>query len=122
MPARAWGTIRIPRATVNSTTAAMTMSTIRVAKWVLSLFVYERRGAVDLEHLDPRAGLEFMVLVVRAGAPHLARQTHGTAVAIHAVDHDRGCADQRGRPGAQLRRRAQVPPGDRPQHQQGSQR
>ena len=63
-PARAWGTIRMPRATVKSTTTATTMSTIRVANWVLSLFVNERRGAVDLEHLDPRAGLEGMVLVV----------------------------------------------------------
>ena len=44
-----------------------------------------------------------MVLVVGAGAPHLARQSHGTAVAVHAIDHDCGGADQRRRPGAQLR-------------------
>jgi hypothetical protein len=95
------------------------MSTIRLANWVLSRFVYERRGAVDLEHLYPRAGLEGVVLVVRAGAPYLARQPHGTAVAVHAVDHDRGGADQRRGAGAQLRRHVQVTAGDRPQHQEG---
>src|SRR5512133_3062154 len=100
--------MRMPRATVNSTTTATTMSTIRVAKTVLSSFVYERCRAVDLEHLDPGAGLERMILLVRAGTPHLARQPHGPAIAVHAVDDHRACADQSRGAGAQLGRHAQV--------------
>src|SRR5215212_8589270 len=96
-------TIRMPRASVTSTTTAITMRTIRVAKWVLSLFVYQRRRAVDLEHLDPRAGLEGVVLVICASAPDLAAELHGAAVAIHAVEHHRRATDEGRRAGAQLR-------------------
>src|SRR5215213_7421751 len=107
MPARACGTIRMPRATVNSTTTATTMSTINEAKGVLSSFVYQRGRAVDSEHLYARAGLERVVLVVGTGAPHLTGQPYGPAVAVHAVDHDRAGTDQRGRPGAKLGRHVQ---------------
>src|SRR4051794_20055804 len=117
-PARACGMIRMPRATVISTTAATTMSTIKLAKGVLFLFVYQRRGALDLHDLDPGAGLEGVVLVVGAGGPDLAVQLHRAAVAVDAVDHHGRRPDQRRRSGAQLRRHVQVAPRDRSQHQQ----
>src|SRR4051794_9969143 len=104
--------IRMPRATVISTTTATTMSTISEAKGVLSSFVYQRGRAVDSEHLYARAGLEGVVLVVGAGAPHLARQADRAAVAVHAVDHDRAGADQRSRARPKLGRHVQVAPCD----------
>src|SRR5918996_2373766 len=110
--------IRIPRDNVISTTTATTMSTIRVANWFLS-FTYQRRRAVDLQHLDPRTGLEGLVLVERAGAPDLAADLDLAAAAVHALEHDRGRPDERGRARAQLRRGAQVAAGDRAQRQQG---
>src|SRR5215216_6196904 len=112
--------MRMPRATVKSTTTATTMSTIRVANWVLSLFVYEGGRALDLEHLDAGAGLERMILFVRAGAPDLAAEPHRPAVAIDAIDHDGAGPDERGRAGAQPGGHAQMAARDRSQHQQGS--
>src|SRR5918996_1413545 len=120
----AWGMIRMPRDSVMSTTTATTMSTIRVAtgrpSWVAyeSLFGYQRGGAVDLEHLDPGAGLESLVLVERAGAPDLAADLHLTAATVHALEHHGGGADQRCGPGAQGQRRAQMAASNRPQHRE----
>src|SRR4051812_33172558 len=111
--------MRMPRATVNSTTTATTMSTIKPAKVSpLSSFVYERGSAVDPEHLDPGTGLEGVVLVVGAGAPHLSRQPHCPAIAVHPVDDHGRRADQRRRARAHLGRHVKVAAGDRPQHEQ----
>src|ERR687895_2306082 len=113
--------IRMPRDSVTSTTTATTMSTIRVANglpsWV-ALLGDERRGALDLQHLDPGAGLEHLILVERAGAPGLTLELHLAAVAVDPFENGRGTADQRGCAGAQLHRRAEVAAGGRPQHQQ----
>src|SRR5918992_4869872 len=108
--------IRIARDSVTSTTTATTMSTIREAKAVLSSFAYQRRGALDLQHLDPRPGFEGLVLVERAGAPDLAADLDLAAAAVHPLQHHGRGAHQRRGAGAKLHRRAEMAAGDRPQH------
>src|SRR5918992_929127 len=117
MPARAWGTIRMARPSVISTSAARTPSTISVATSYL-LFSDQRGGAVDLHHVDARARLEHRVLVVRSGGPHLAAYLDAAAVGVNSLNDDRAGADERSRPGAKLRRRVQMAPGDRAQQRE----
>src|SRR5918992_3189438 len=98
MPARAWGTIRMARPSVISTSTATTPSTIRVATRYL-LVGDQRRGAVDLHHVDAGAGLEHRVLVVRSRGPHLAAYLDAAPVGVNPLDDHRAGADQGGRPG-----------------------
>src|SRR5687767_8903900 len=107
MPARAWGTIRIARASVISTTTASTPSTISVAIWGSFLsFGDERRGAVDLQNRNAGARLERLVLVIGPRGPELSANLHAAAVGVNALDHRGRSAHERGRAGADLRRRA----------------
>src|SRR5687767_7756678 len=113
MPARAWGTIRIVRASTNSTTTANTRTTISPA--TANLLVGNERGrALDLHHLDPRSLLVHLVLVVGARGPLLAADLHPAAPAIDALEDSGARPDQRGGPGADGGRRMEVPPRHRP--------
>src|SRR5215212_2227639 len=121
MPARACGTIRIPRESVNRTTTATTIRAIRAAIWLQSSsFGDERGGAVDLHDLDARAGLERVVLIVGAGRPHLTADPHLAAVRVDPLEHHRTAADQCGGAGPDPGRRLQMPARDRPQHEHRS--
>src|SRR5689334_19033016 len=94
-PARACGTIRTVRQSVNSTNAATTSTTITATTTSL-LFVDERRRALDLRHLAPRPGLEHLIRHVRACRPLLAADPDTAAGGVDALQHDRGRADERG--------------------------
>src|SRR5688572_21672478 len=101
--------MRTPWAMVISTTAAITIRTIRPAIRVLSSLVGdERRGALNLHHLHARTLLHHLVLVERARAPNLTCELDLAAVAVHPLQHHSALAHERGGAGAQLRGGAQV--------------
>src|SRR5919112_6487546 len=117
MPARACGTIRIARASVISTTSAITPRTISVAICAPTLsFGDERGGAVDLHDLDPRTRLERVVLVVGPRGPNLSPDLHAAAIGIHALDHGGGPAHERGGAGSGPPRGGPKGPRRRPPH------
>src|SRR3954454_2252380 len=124
IPARACGTIRTPAAATMNRNTARTISAIRPAVIAVSSFRDERRGAPDLDDLDPLAGLDDVVVVVRAGGPHLAVDAHAadTLVVGDALHHHPGPPHQRRRAGAQPRRLAAVRAGQRPQAGEQDQR
>src|SRR5215213_10785035 len=116
MPARACGTIRTPDAATMNRNTARTISAMTPASITASSFRDERRGAPDLDDLDPLAGLDHLVVVVRARGPHLAVDPHATdpLVVGDPLDDHAALADQRGRTGAQQRRPAPVRARERP--------
>src|SRR3712207_3072527 len=120
MPARACGTMRTPAAAQMNRNTARTICAMTPASLASSLLAHERRGAPDLDHLDPRPRLDDLVLVVGAGGPGLPLQPHAAAVLAvdDALGHRRGAPDQRRRPRAQLRRLAAVRAGDGSQGEQ----
>src|SRR3954463_16608051 len=93
----------------NRTTSAMTPASTSA-----SSFRHERRGAPDLDHLDLLAGLDALVVIVRARGPHLAADPHAAATpgVGDPLHHDRVAAHQRRRAGAQQRRLATVRAGE----------
>src|SRR3954452_1743108 len=107
-PARAWGTIRTPDAATNSTNRKITIRAITPPDTRHSSFGHERRGAPDLDHLNPLARLEDPLVVERARAPVLTLELDGPAVLVGALEHDRVAADEPRGAGAQLRREAPV--------------
>src|SRR3954451_5078973 len=105
--------MRIPRASVKITSTPRAIRTMAPAvKCVTSSFGDQRRGALDLHHLDARARLDHVVLIVGAGAPHLAADLHTAAVLVHLVERDRPSAHERRGAGADPRRRVHVAAGD----------
>src|ERR687890_1424719 len=107
MPARACGTIFTAENAMISRNAASTISAMAPAVIaVLPSLGHERRGAPDLDHLHAGARLIGLVLEVRARGPHLAVDAHAAhALVVGDALHDGGvAADERRRPGADLRR------------------
>src|SRR3954453_18263755 len=96
---------------------ARTISAIRPAVIAVSSFRDERRGAPDLDDLDPLAGLDDVVVVVRPRGPYLAVDPHAAdALAVgDPLQHHAGAAHERRRAGAQLRRLAPVRARERPE-------
>src|SRR5919109_281067 len=84
----------LTRSTI-STTTATTMSAIRPAM-VYLLVGHEGGGSLDLEYVDAGALREHGVLVVGAGAPHLAADLHLAAVRVHSLEHHGARSDERG--------------------------
>src|SRR5512133_3834782 len=120
-PARAWGTMRIVRARVMNTRAVTMRGTINVATPDL-LLVDEGRCALDLDDVDPRSGLDHLIVDERARRPLLATDAHPASVDIHALQDEGLRADERGRTGAKGRRHPQVAPGQRAEKRDGCDR
>src|SRR5918998_117589 len=122
MPARACGTIRTPEAATMNRNTARTINAMTPASMACLLLVlgHERRGAPDLHHLHALAGLDDLVLVVRACRPLLPFELHAArALAVgDALGHHRGAPHERGRARTQLGRLAGVRAGERPQRGQ----
>src|SRR5947209_2709895 len=109
MPAVACGTIRTDRTTVTRTNKATTPTAIRAAIEHLlspresagrsrSCVVgreHNCRCAVDLDDVDRGAGGDDQVVVVRAGAPHLAADAHSATAAVDS-GHCGGAASDQG--------------------------
>src|SRR5688572_1294877 len=113
--------MRIARERTNRTKSAITTRTIRPA--ISNLLVGNERGsALDLEHLDARALVVHVVLVVRPRGPLLATDLAPAPVRVGALEQERARPDRRCRAGANGRRCMQVAPGDRPDERQRSQR
>src|SRR6476660_9539951 len=106
--------IRTVLAATNSANRISTAATIKPTIPASSV-VDERRGAPDLHHVHARPGLEHLVLIVGARAPHLAVEAHlpPGLVVDDPLGDDRRAADERRRAGPQLRRHVDVTPGDR---------
>src|SRR5215213_10720808 len=113
MPARACGTIRTPDAATMNRNTAITISAMTPASTRASSFRDERRGAPDLDDLDPLAGVDDLVVVVGPRGPDLTIDPHAADALVvgDALDDHPGLADERGRAGAQLGRHAPVPAG-----------
>src|SRR3954447_24715745 len=119
--------MRIPRASVKITSTPRAIRTMAPAvKCVTSSFGDQRRGALDLHHLDARARLDHVVLIVGAGAPHLTTDLHPAGALVDLLERDRPGANEGGSAGADPRRRVHVAAGDwaddaergdRPQHE-----
>src|SRR6476659_7791111 len=99
-------------AATNSAKRIRTAATISPAMGYLRSIGHERRGALDLDDLHVRADREDLVLVVRAGAPHLALELDGPRLAGDLLEHRRRAPDQRGGARADLRRHRAVAAGD----------
>src|SRR5690242_21344747 len=106
--------IRTVLAATNSANRISTAATIKPTIPASSV-VHERRGAPDLHHVHARSRLEHLVLIVGARSPHLAVDAHlpDRLVVDDPLGHDRRAADERRGPGPQLRRHADMAPGDR---------
>src|SRR5215203_5495974 len=117
MPARAWGTIRTPDAAMMNRNTARTISAITPGSMTSSSFRDERRGALDLDHLDPLAGLDDLVVVVGPRGPHLAADPHAADALVvrDPLDDHPGGPDERRGAGAQPWWLAPVRPSQRPQ-------
>src|SRR5438045_3896388 len=120
-PALAWGTIRIVRARTTTTKSATKRSTISSAIADL-LPVDERRGALDLDHLDASSRLVDAILHESARRPLFTADSHAAAVRVDGVQDDRARSDQRGRARAEHRRHPDVAPREWPQHEDRSDR
>src|SRR6266540_5753646 len=105
--------IRTVLAAMNSANRISTAATIKPAIPASSV-VDERRGAPDLHHVYARPGLEHLVLIVGARAPHLAVDAHlpDAVVVDDPLGDDRRAADEGRRPRPQLRRHVDVAPRD----------
>src|ERR1700709_2583625 len=68
-----------------NTNSARTIRATMPAVMLAPSFADERGGAPDLQHLDARAGLYDVVIVIGAGGPDLAPQLH-TADALGVRD------------------------------------
>src|SRR3954447_6235262 len=108
--------MRTVRKRMKRTSAAITSSAMSPDAMSVLLFVDERRGALDLRDLDPRAGLEHLSLHERARRPLLAADLHAAPVGVDPLEHGRAGADERLRPRPQLGRHAQVLLRDRAQN------
>src|SRR5512133_893210 len=106
--------IRTVLAATNNANRTSTAATIKPTIPASSV-VDERRGAPDLHHVHARPGLEHLVLIVGARAPHLAVEAHlaERLVVDDPLGDDRRAADERGGPGPQLRGHVDVPAGAR---------
>src|SRR4051794_19572647 len=107
------------RQSVKTTTATIAISTISAASTSDPLFEDERRSALDLGHLDLRAGLDHLVVEERPGTPHLTADLHLAAERVDALQDERAAADERGSAGADRGRRSEMTSGDRAQEQHG---
>src|SRR5437762_13621934 len=105
--------MRIVLASVISTKAATTRTTIRVTI-ENPLFEYER-GRADLGHFHARARLERLPLEERARRPFLAPDPDAPAVDINSLEHHRLRADEGGCPRPDQRRHVDVALCDGPQ-------
>src|SRR3954447_5602275 len=115
MPAVACGTIRTERTTVTRTKKATTPTAIRApiehllpprepAVRSRSCVIgrkHDRRRAVDLDDVDRGAGGDDQVVVVRAGAPHLAADAYPAAAAVDSGHRGGTATDQGSGPGLQ---------------------
>src|SRR5438045_2725685 len=99
--------MRIVLASVISTKAATTRTTIRVTI-ENPLFEYERGRALDLGHFHARAWLERLPLEERARRPFLAPDPDAPAVDINSLEHHRLRADEGGCPRPDQRRHVDV--------------
>src|SRR5437764_15079523 len=113
--------MRIVLASVISTKAATTRTTIRVTI-ENPLFEYERGRALDLGHFHARARLERLPLEERARRPFLASDPDASAVDINSLEHHRLRADEGGGPRTDQRRHVDVALRDRPQESERSER
>src|SRR5437762_8227008 len=112
--------MRIVLASVISTKAATTRTTIRVTI-ENPLFEYER-GRADLGHFHARARLERLPLEERARRPFLASDPDASAVDINSLEHHRLRADKGGGPRTDQRRHVDVALRDRPQERERRER
>lgn len=87
----------------------------RGAQRVGSLFVDERRHALDLGDLDPRPRREHLTLVKGTSTPGLTANLHSPAVAIYLLEDNGGRAHESRRPGAQGGRHADMTARERAQ-------
>src|SRR5438874_13150924 len=106
--------MRIVLASVLSTKAATTRTTIRVTI-ENPLFEYEHGRALDLGHFHARARLERLPLEERARRPFLAPDPDAAAVDINSLEHHRLRADEGGCPRPDQRRHVDVALCDGPQ-------
>src|SRR5438046_325417 len=113
--------MRIVLASVISTKAATTRTTIRVTI-ENPLFEYERGRALDLGHFHARARLERLPLEERARRPFLASDPDASAVDINSLEHHRLRADEGGGPRTDQRRHVDVALRDRPQERERRER
>src|SRR3954453_6378746 len=113
--------IRIVLAASNRAKKTSTATTIRLANWTSS-FGHQRGGATDLDHSNLLARLQDLLVEACPGTPDLASDADLALVGADALDHHRLAADQRSRPGADLRGNRDVTAGDRPGDAQGGDR
>src|SRR3954470_10465479 len=104
IPARACGTIRTPDAATMNRNTARTISAMTPGSTRASSFRDERRGALDLDDLDPPADLDDVVVVVGPRGPDLAVDAHAAdpLVVGDALEDHGLLADERGGTGTQV--------------------
>src|SRR4051794_22647811 len=83
---------------ISTTSAGCMVSSFSVPSTNLRVetryLVHERRRALDLQYVDPRARFDDQVLVVRTGGPQLSVDAHLAAVGGDPLDHEGLPADQ----------------------------